>query len=83
LGERDAQVLCIALMSDLEDGTPLETLKGTVEGWWANAHQALTADDYRACVDKFLEVTVDARVYLLRRGQIDDEEGDEDDHPQL
>jgi hypothetical protein len=83
LGERDAQVLCISLMRGIEDGTPLETLQRMVEGWRANAHRALTADDYRACVDKCLEVTVDARVYLLRRGQIDDEEGDEDDHPGL
>jgi hypothetical protein len=83
LGERDAQVLCILLMRGIEDGTPLETLKGMVEGWQANAHRALTADDYRACVDKCLEVTVDARVYLLRRGQIDEEEGDEHAHPGL
>ena len=55
-----------------------------VEGWRANAHGALTADDYRASVDKVLEVTFDARVYLLRQGQIvEDEEGDEDDHPRL
>jgi hypothetical protein len=45
--------------------------------------RALTAEDFRACVDKSREVTVDARVYFLRRAQIDDEEGDEDDHPRL
>ena len=55
-----------------------------VEGWRANAHEALTADDYRASVDKFLQDTVDARVNLPRQGQIvEDEEGDEDDHPRL
>ena len=84
LGDRDAQVLFITLIRGLEDGTPLETLRRMVKDWRANAHRALTADDYRASVDKFLEVTVDARVYLLRQGQIvEDEEGDEHEHPGL
>jgi hypothetical protein len=82
LGERDAQVLFTWLMRGLEDGTALESLKCMVEGWRANAHQALTADDYRACADNFLEVSVDATVYLLRRGQIDHQD-DADDQSQL
>jgi hypothetical protein len=77
-------VLFIALMHGVEEGTPLETLRRMVEGWRANAHRALTADDYRATVDTFLEVTVDARVYLLHQGQIAAaEEGDEDERPGL
>jgi hypothetical protein len=84
LGKLDAQILFIWLMRGLEDEIPLETLRRMVEGWRANAHRALTADDYRACVDNFLEVSVDARMYLLRQGQIAaEEESDEDDHPGL
>jgi hypothetical protein len=80
LGERNAQVLLISLMAAIEEGTSLETPRRMVEGWRANAQKALTADDYRACVDKYLEVSVDARLYLLRTGHIplenhDDEPG--------
>lgn len=53
-----------------------------VEGWRANAHQALTAGDYRACVENFLGMSVDARVYFLRRGQIDHQD-EADDQSQL
>ena len=44
-GERDAQVLLITLMRSLEDGIPMESLTGMVEGWRANAHRAFMADD--------------------------------------
>jgi hypothetical protein len=78
LGERDAQVLLISLMARIEQGSPPETLRQMVEGWRSNAQKALTADDYRACVAMFLEVFVDARLYLPRTGAIpleDDEPG--------
>ncbi len=78
LGERDAQVLLISLMRAIEEGTVLDTPRRMVEGWRANAHRALTADDYRACVDKFLEVYVDARVHLLNRSQMDREDDEQE-----
>jgi hypothetical protein len=81
LGERDAQVLLLWLMRGIEEGTSLESLRSEVEGWRANAHKALTANDYRACVDKFLEVFVDARVHVLNRWQMDQQD-DEHDQPQ-
>ena len=74
LGDKDTQVLLISLMAAIEQGVAMETLQAMVNGWRASAHHALTADDYRACVDKFLEVYVDARVHLLRTGRIPDEE---------
>ena len=80
LGERDAQVLLISLMAAIEEGTSPESSRRMVEGWRANAQEALTTDDNCACVDKYLEVSVDARLYLLRTGHIplenhDDEPG--------
>jgi hypothetical protein len=56
LGERDAQVLLISLMARIEQESPPETLKQMVEGWRSNAQKALTADDYHAYIDRFLEV---------------------------
>jgi hypothetical protein len=83
LGERDAQVLLLSLMQAIEKATPQETLRIMVEGWRANAHEALTADNYRASVDKFLEVSVDARLYVLARPGRLDQEDNEHDPPQL
>jgi hypothetical protein len=80
LGERDAQVLLLSLMQAIEEGSALETLKRMVEGWRENAYEALTADDYRACVDKFLEVYVDARVHIFNRDRWARGD-DEDDEP--
>jgi hypothetical protein len=51
-----------------------------VEGWRANAHKALMANDYRAGVDKFLEVSVDARVHLMNRWPTDQEDEEHDRH---
>jgi hypothetical protein len=82
MGDRDAQEIYIWLMRGLENRTAMETRNCIVERCRAKAHQALTADDYRACVANFLEVSVDARVYLLRRGQIDHQD-DADDQSQL
>jgi hypothetical protein len=82
LGERDAGVLLLSLMQAIEEGSTLETLRDMVEGWRANAHQALSADDYRACADRFLEVYVDARVHIFNRdrwaraGEDEDDEGE-------
>ena len=79
LEERDAEALLICLMQAIERGTSLETLRRMVEGWRANAHQALTADDYHASVDNYLEVSVDARLYVLASPDLLDRQDDEHD----
>lgn len=79
MGERDAQALLRCLLQAIDQGTPLETLRAMVGGWRHNAHRALTADDYRASVDQYLEVSVDARFYLLARPALLDRE---DEKPQ-
>jgi hypothetical protein len=54
LGERDAA----------------ESLKAMIDGWRRNALQALASHDYRADVGKYLEVSVDARLYLMARPEL-------------
>jgi hypothetical protein len=76
LGERDAQALLRCLLQAIDQGTPLETLQAMVGGWRHNAHRALAADDDRASVDKSLEVSVDARLYLLARPELLEDDGE-------
>jgi hypothetical protein len=47
-----------------------EALVALVHQWRANALQALTAEDWKASVDTYLEVAVDARMYLLSQGKL-------------
>jgi hypothetical protein len=77
LGDRDAQALLLSLLQAIDQGTPLETLRAMVDGWRENAHEALAADDYRASVDQYLEVSVDARLYLLARPELLEENGED------
>jgi hypothetical protein len=70
LGERDAAALLLTLMQAIERGDAVESLKAMVDGWRRNALKALAADDYRASVDGYLEVSVDARLYLLARPEL-------------
>jgi len=74
LRERDAQMLLISLMNAIERGSTPEVLSAMVKGWRDNAHKALRTNNYRASVDKYLEVTVDARPYLFRTGELAPEE---------
>jgi hypothetical protein len=67
LGERDAEVLLLTLMQCIDQGERLESLQQIVDGWRTNALRALAAEDYRADVDQYVEVSVDARLYLLAR----------------
>ena len=67
LGERDAAALLLTLMRAIDEGSAVERLQAMVDGWRENALEALAADDYRADVDKYLEASVDARLYLLAR----------------
>lgn len=83
LGARDAVALLLTLMQAIDEGDAVERLKAMVDGWRRNALKALAADDYRADVDQYLEVSVDARLYLLARldlmrhlEDLEDEEGD-------
>lgn len=48
-----------------------------VEGWQEHAHEALAANDYRASVDTYLEVSVDARLYVLARPELREEDGED------
>jgi len=67
LGDRDTAVLLLTLMRAIDEGDAVERLKAMVDGWRRNALEALAADDYRADVDAYLEVSADARLYLLAR----------------
>ena len=64
----DAQLLLMSLCQHVEDVTvSREALVRLVEGWRTNAMRALGADTWRARVDDYLEVEVDARLFLFRR----------------
>jgi hypothetical protein len=83
LGERDAATLLLSLIQAIDAGSSLASLKAMVDGWRRNALRALAAEDYRADVDEYLEVSVDARLYLLARPELmrhlEDAEGNEAD----
>jgi hypothetical protein len=67
----DAQVLLLYLCQTIADpGVSLEGLRTLVEGWEDNALKAPAEDDWRARVDGYLEVWVDARLAMLARGRI-------------
>jgi len=64
----DAQVLLMHLCQEIEEETiTREALVTLVERWRTNALRAVGADNWRAQVDRYLEVWVDARLYLFRR----------------
>jgi hypothetical protein len=70
LSGRDATALLIHLCTSLDDPQATrEDLVTMVHGWRDNALAALHADNWRAAVDDYLEVTADARLYLLSQGQ--------------
>ncbi len=47
-----------------------DALVTLVHAWRANTLQALQAEDWKASVDVYLEVAVDARMYLLSQGKL-------------
>jgi hypothetical protein len=83
LGERDAAALLLTLMQSIDAGHAVENLKAMIDGWRQNALKALAAENYRAHVDKYLEVSVDACLYLLARpelrGRLEDVEDETDE----
>lgn len=67
----DATVLLLNLCQHIDDpNVSRDALVTLVHQWRANALRALTADDWKASVDKYLDVTVDARLSLLSQGKL-------------
>jgi hypothetical protein len=85
LREHDAKVLLLTLVQEIE--RPDATLDGhglraMVDGWRANALKALDADNWQACIDKHLEVWVDARLaFFADPARLEEENDDADAHP--
>ena len=67
LSGQDAKVLLVALMTEIEHPSSEGMAQQLCKGWRMNAHQAIEAEDWTAVVDGFLEVRVDARLFLLRK----------------
>jgi hypothetical protein len=71
LSGADAAVLLGKLCQFIDDPqVTKDTLVTVVHQWRANALKALTADDWKASVDDYLEVTADARLYLLSQDKL-------------
>jgi hypothetical protein len=67
----DATVLLLSLCQRIDDPqVTREALITLVHEWRANALEALRAEDWKASVDAYLEVAVDARMYLLSQGEL-------------
>jgi hypothetical protein len=67
----DATVLLLHLCQHIDNPhVTRDALVTLVHQWRANALEALQADDWKAFVDKYLEVAVDARLYLLSHGKL-------------
>jgi hypothetical protein len=62
----DATLLLLTVFQHIDDpAVSREALVELAHGWRRQALKALTADDWTASVDKYLEVTVDARLYYF------------------
>jgi hypothetical protein len=67
----DATVLLGNLCQHIDNPTVTrDALVTLVHQWRANALEALQADNWKASVDGYLEVTADARLYLLSQGKL-------------
>jgi hypothetical protein len=67
----DATVLLFNLCQHIDNPhVSRDALVTLVHEWRANALHALQAEDWKASVDAYLEVTVDARMYLLSQGKL-------------
>jgi len=67
--------LCQAIDTPTVSREDLVTL---VQGWRRNALKAVTADDWTADVDRYLEVKADARLALLAQERLDENAPGED-----
>ena len=71
LSGADATVLLGKLCQCIDDPqVTRDTLVTVIHQWRANALEALTAEDWKASVDDYLEVRADARLYLLSQGKL-------------
>jgi hypothetical protein len=71
LSGMDATVLLGNLCQHIDNPTVTkDALVTLVHQWRANALEALQADNWKASVDGYLEVTADARLYLLSQGKL-------------
>ena len=79
LSGQDAQVLLRHLCQAIDQPTvSREELVTLVQGWRHNALKAVTADDWTAEVDAYLEVRVDARLALLAQERLAEDAPDEE-----
>jgi hypothetical protein len=78
LSGQDAKVLLIWLMKAIESPNGPDHSADMIAGWRANAYKALAAEDFTWCVDGYLEVYADARLSLLRTGNMPHEETSDD-----
>ena len=70
LSDADAKVVLMALCDSVERSKTLAAVQEDVTQWRTNALEALTADNWTASIDDYLEVCVDARQYLLTQRKI-------------
>lgn len=62
----DCRLLLMTLAQAVaDDGCAMDDLRAMLDGWRTNAERALTEADWRADVDGYLEVTADARFWVL------------------
>jgi hypothetical protein len=67
----DATVLLLNLCQHIDDpAVSRDALVTLVHQWRANALEAVQAEDWKASVDRYLEVTADARLYLMSQGKL-------------
>jgi hypothetical protein len=79
LSGQDTQVLLMHLCQAIDTPTvSREDLVTLVQGWRRNALKAVTADDWTADVDRYLEVKADARLALLAQERLDENAPGED-----
>ena len=80
LTQRDAQMLLLSLMEMIEHPTCTpEGVRDVIACWRRNAERALMAEAWTASVDKYLEVMVDARLYVFQHGSKAVDAGDEEE----
>jgi hypothetical protein len=68
----------VCLLANVDNGSKREVPYAWAyqenRGWRANMHRTLTAEDYQTPVDKYVEVPVDAKLFVLARPDLLDRE---------
>jgi hypothetical protein len=71
LSGTDATALLMSLCAAIEQGNvPPETLRTMIQDWRTNAYGALGAENWQTSIDDSLDITVDARLYLLSQNRL-------------